>query len=165
MIAFARLRCAPPELSALSASALVIRTGRWNRSARFGRVLRLVNKRATRGSIIFPFNKRYRPVTDTIDCGVENCSTRPQLSFARFGASACGPQESIFFRLSLIRPLQLIAAQEITRQRKSLVHAVVDHHHPGMAGACQQMAASVDRIEAHRDAVLHVAADGVHVAA
>src|SRR5579883_1554128 len=108
MIATAHLRCAPPGLSALSASALVIRTGRWDRSARFGRLWRLVNKRATRGPIIFPFNKRYPPVTNTTDCGVENYSTLAKLSFARFGAGACGPQEPIFFRIILIWPLQPI---------------------------------------------------------
>jgi len=121
MIAFACLASAPSGLSALSASALVIRTGRWDRSARFGRVLRLVNKCATRGSIIFPFNKRYPPVINAIGCCVENYSTLAQDSFARFGANARGPQESIFFRISLtqeitgegVRP-QLLAAWLIT---------------------------------------------------
>src|SRR5579883_1817161 len=96
MIATAHLRCAPPGLSALSASALVIRTGRWDRSARFGRLWRLVNKRATRGPIIFPFNKRYPPVTNTTDCGVENYSTLAKLR-SRDSARARADHKSPYF--------------------------------------------------------------------
>src|SRR5581483_6921907 len=110
MIAIACLASAPSGLSALSASALVIRTGRWNRSARFGRDESAESRRATRVHVF----SCYFNMAPSTGSGSENCSTHAQDSVMRFGASAPGPQESIFFRISLIRPFQLIAAQEIT---------------------------------------------------
>src|SRR5262249_57136198 len=42
---------------------------------------------------------------------------------------------------------------------------LLDHHEPGLAGHRRQPAARVDGQETHRDAVLHVAADRLDVAA
>src|SRR5581483_6764971 len=59
-------------VSAVSATPLVVRTGRSEPSARFGRVCRLVSERATRGSVFLPFDNGYRPLSDAIGCGSEN---------------------------------------------------------------------------------------------
>src|SRR5579883_3572692 len=52
-----------------------------------------------------------------------------------------------------------------TRLDARLGRAVLDHHHPDLAGRRREAAARIGGIEAHGDAVLHVAADRLDEAA
>src|SRR6478735_7580383 len=57
------------------------------------------------------------------------------------------------------------AKGESTKSNFALGRAVLDHQHPDLARSRRQVAARIGGIEAHGDAVLHVAANGLDEAA